>query len=547
MPFVRSQPGKKPGDQQREQVEQQSGLQRESGLVGSTGGSLHEGRARPQAPTPAAPTQQAQKPVSRAVNLSDYAAANVDKTRALAQKTAAGVATGARRAQSRLGQAQQEFGGLVNQGPSVQEGLQQTRDIQAKAGEGPISQSDVGRYRRLTEGYKGPQSLGEVDTNLAAKLGETAQAGQLATTTEGQRGLLQQQVGDQAGYTAGAGALDASLIAGQAGGIQQAGRAATAVGQRGLEAQTASGQQAQARAANLEELATRARQGLSAQVGDIGYDAQQTAEQNKVEQATDARQFQDFLQSGDSLNKSLQSLNTLGEELNTINVERATKGVSPNMQQQIMSGQIEQGKYSWQDWKSHFDDNGWNDADGEAMATEILKLIENRSKFAQAEYTLQEQQRGFTSNLTPDQLAVLERRGVDINQVFNQMRVQPGETTTGSYNYGGTQGLGSDLSPWGGGLGGAIQLQHRLVDRALGGGPVYTGSASISNPTGQTMTASYDPAKGYKSLEDVMSQYGVMSQLPTTQAEAMTDQQRQQLRALQQLATVSGGKFETKE
>ena len=30
MPFVRSQPGKKPGDQQREQVEQQSGLQRES-------------------------------------------------------------------------------------------------------------------------------------------------------------------------------------------------------------------------------------------------------------------------------------------------------------------------------------------------------------------------------------------------------------------------------------------------------------------------------------------------------------------------------------
>ena len=67
MPFVRSQPGKKPGDQQREQVEQQSGLQRESGLVGSTGGSLHEGRARPQAPTPQAPTVEKQTP-TRAVN-----------------------------------------------------------------------------------------------------------------------------------------------------------------------------------------------------------------------------------------------------------------------------------------------------------------------------------------------------------------------------------------------------------------------------------------------------------------------------------------------
>ena len=485
--------------------------------------------------------------MSRAVNLSDYAAANVDKTRALAQKTAAGVATGARRAQSRLGQAQQEFGGLVNQGPSVQEGLQQTRDIQAKAGEGPISQSDVGRYRRLTEGYKGPQSLGEVDTNLAAKLGETAQAGQLATTTEGQRGLLQQQVGDQAGYTAGTGALDASLIAGQAGGIQQAGRAATAVGQRGLEAQAASGQQAQARAANLEELATRARQGLSAQVGDIGAEASQQAEQNKAEQAADAQQFQSFLQAGGGIDKSVNALNTLGEELNNINVERASKGVSPEFQQQMMNGEIEPGTYSWQDMKSHYDRNDWGDEEGERQATEVLKLIENRWKFHQAQRTLESQQQGLQSNLTPDQQAVLERRGIDISQVIQQMRAQPGQTTQGAYNYGGTEGIASNLSPWGGGLGGAIQLQHRVIDRALGGGPRYTGSASGVNPTGRTLTASYDKAQGYQTLADVLGQYGTLNQLGTTQATAMTQQQRQQLRALQQLATVSGGKFETKE
>ena len=182
MPFVRSQPGKKPGDQQREQVEQQSGLQRDSGLVGSTGGTLHEGRARPQAPTPAAPTPQAQKPVSRAVNLSDYAAANVDKTRALAQRTASNVAGGARRAQSRLGQAQSEFRGLATQGPSLREGLSEAKQIQTQAAENQLGQSDVRRYKDLTQGYQGPQALGEVDTNLSAILGATSQEGQLATT-----------------------------------------------------------------------------------------------------------------------------------------------------------------------------------------------------------------------------------------------------------------------------------------------------------------------------------------------------------------------------
>ena len=100
MPFVRQQPGQKPGDQQREQVEQTSGLQRESGLIGSTGGSLHEGMQRP---TPTAPTPTRQEPQqrSRALNLSDYAAANIDKTRALAQQTASRVAGGARRTQER--------------------------------------------------------------------------------------------------------------------------------------------------------------------------------------------------------------------------------------------------------------------------------------------------------------------------------------------------------------------------------------------------------------------------------------------------------------
>ena len=546
MPFVRSQPGKKPGDQQREQVEQQSGLQRESGLVGSTGGTLHEGRARPVAPTPAAPTP-AEKPVSRAVNLSDYAAANVDKTRALAQRTASNVSQGARRAQSRLGQAQGEFRGLATQGPSLREGLSEAQQIQTQAAENQLGQADVRRYQDLTQGYQGPQTLGEVDTNLSAILGATSQEGQLATTAEGQRGLLQQQVGDQAGYTAGAGALDASLIASQAGGIQQAGRAATAVGQRGLEAQAASGQQAQARATDLQEVAERARQGLQTEVGGIGHDAAQTAEQNKVAQAADAEQFQSFIQSGGGIDKSVNALNTLGEALNNINVERASKGVSPEFQQQMMNGEIEPGKYSWQDMKSHFDRNDWNDEDGEAMASEVLKLIENRWKFKQAERALESQQQGMIANLTPDQQAVLERRGIDMNQVLQQMRAQPGQTTQGAYNADGSrQGLFSDLSPWGGGVGAAFQIQHRIFNNLLGNDK-YQGSASAANPTGQTLTAGYNKAQGYQSLEDVLNQYGVMNQLPTTQADAMTQQQKQQLRALQQLATVSGGKFETKE
>ena len=256
MPFVRQQPGQKPGDQQREQVEQTSGLQRESGLIGSTGGALHEGMQRPTAPTPApaAPQQR-----SRALNLSDYAAANIDKTRALAQQTASRVAGGARRAQETLGQAQQEFGGLVNQGPSVAEGLQETRDIQQKQ---HLTEADRSRYTQLTGGYKGPETLGDVNQNLASQLGAASQEGQLAQTAEGQRGLLQQQLGQEGGYSAGAGALDAALVGAQSGGIRQAGQAAAGVGQRGLEAATQAGQLAQTRAADLQRLSQQAGQNL---------------------------------------------------------------------------------------------------------------------------------------------------------------------------------------------------------------------------------------------------------------------------------------------
>ena len=307
MPYVRQQPGQKPGDQQREQVEQTSGLQRESGLIGSTGGSLHEGRARPQAPTPTAPTP-AQKPVSRAVNLSDYAAANVDKTRALAQRTAANVAGGARRAQSRLGQAQSEFRGLANQGPSLQEGLSETRQIQTKAAENQLGQADTRRYKDLTAGYRGPQALGDVDANLAGQLGATSQAGQLASTTEGQRGLLAQQVGDQAGYTAGAGALDASLIAGQAGGIQQAGRAAQAVGQRGLQAATSAGQLAQQRTGELAQIQQGARQQLQQRVlGQEHAVAQQVEAQQQQAQAKQAS-FNKFIQDVPEFGKVQESV-----------------------------------------------------------------------------------------------------------------------------------------------------------------------------------------------------------------------------------------------
>ena len=44
-----------------------------------------------------------------------------------------------------------------------------------------------------------------------------------------------------------------------------------------------------------------------------------------------------------------------------------------------------------------------------------------------------------------------------------------------------------------------------------------------------------------------MGQYLQPERQQLTREQTMTDQQRQQLRALQQLATVSGGRFETKE
>ena len=73
----------------------------------------------------------------------------------------------------------------MNQGPSVQEGLSETRQLQSKALQGDVGAQDISRYKDLTAGYQGPETLADVDTNLAAKLGATSQAGQLAATTEG--------------------------------------------------------------------------------------------------------------------------------------------------------------------------------------------------------------------------------------------------------------------------------------------------------------------------------------------------------------------------
>ena len=442
MPFVRSQPGKKPGDQQREQVEQQSGLQRESGLVGSTGGTLHEGRARPQAP--AAPTLN-KKPVSRAVNLSDYAAANVDKTRALAQRTAANVSQGARRAQSRLGQAQSEFRGLATQGPSLQEGLSEARQIQTQAAQDQIGQADVRRYKDLTAGYQGPQALGEVDTNLSAILGTASQEGQLATTAEGQRGLLQQQVGDQAGYTAGAGALDASLIAGQAGGIQQAGRAAQAVGQRGLEAATSAGQLAQQRTGELQQLQQQARQQLTQEVAGQEHAVQQQVEAQQQQAQAKQASFNKFIQDVPQFAKIQESVVAAKQKF-----ANAVKD-------------FKKGKFR--------------------------SLIPAAKEYHQQAANARQLTQQYTAQLDPNQLAQYGLTVADFQDLVPDAQYETGK-------------LFKD--------------------------PKMTGRDAL---TAEDLQAKAFLGPG----ADAITAEGVM-----------TEQQRQQLRALQQLATVSGGKVETK-
>ena len=543
MPYVRQQPGQKPGDQQREQVEQTSGLQRESGLIGSTGGSLHEGRARPQAP--AAPTLQQKKPVSRAVNLSDYAAANIDKTRALAQQTAANVAGGARRAQSRLGQAQQEFRGLATQGPSLGEGLAETRRIQQKAlditggdvkqppsrtiladsqrqsdafgagqrflksqppttptrqtnlTQGPenlpqvetkqvepvpgqpiqggLTEEDIRRYQELTGGYKGPQALGEVDTSLSALLGATSQEGQLAATTEGQRGLLAQQVGDQAGYTAGAGALDASLIAGQAGGIQQAGRAAQAVGQRGLQAAESAGQLAQQRTGELSQIQQEARQQLQQQV--LGREHEVTQQVEAQQEQAKAKQA--------SFNKFIESVPEFGK------VQESVAGAKQKFIAALKN--FKKGRFR--------------------------SLVPAMKEFTQQLSNARQLTQNYVASLDPNQLAQFGLTTADFRDMVPDAEQELTRITR-------------DPSPLG-----------RVGRYGIFGGTLFdrdkSGRSLLQEPTmsgREALTAEDLQAKAFLGPgADAITAEGVM-----------TEQQRRQLQALQRLASVSGGRIETK-
>ena len=577
MPFVRQQPGKKPGDQQREQVEQTSGLQRESGLIGSTGGSLHEGMQRPTAPTPAPAAPQ---PRSRALNLSDYAAANIDKTRALAQQTASRVAGGARRAQESLGRAQQEFGGLVNQGPTLGEGLAETQRIQQKAlnvnttpttpykpaetgrtvlsdtqrqsdafsegqrflkslppttptrqtnlpqgpnnlptvdtteeiitpaqqpiagtAEGTLTEQDIRRYHQLTGGYQGPQALGDVDANLASQLGAASQEGQLAQTTAGQRGLLQQQLGQEGGYSQGAGTLDAALVGAQSGGIRQAGQAAAGVGQRGLEASTQAAQQAGTRAADLQKLSQQAGQSLQQQVGDIEQDISQQTTQAQEQAASNKAIIDSIGLRNPDVKKYSDEVNKAGEQLGALDMSLATKGLSPELQRAILAGEIDPATMSWQKFKSSFDSDDWDDDWGEPMATEAMKLVKAAWAYRRGTEKLNNISQNFTSGLSDMDRQALTQYGLDHANIIQQMNVGEGNLTTDKH--------------W--------------VARDSG----------YLNPYGQHTTLQFQGQQGAQSLQDVIKNYGI-TQPTFTRESTMTPEQKIQLRALQQLSSRSG-------
>ena len=166
--------------------------------------------------------------------------------------------------------------------------------------------------------------------------------------------------------------------------------------------------------------------------------------------------------------------------------------------------------------KSHLDRNEWDDDQGERMADEILKVIKNRWEAKQMEQRLNTQMGGFVQNMNPEQARVLQERGIDPNNLIQQMGITPGNVSTTQYSAGFSQGKG------------------------------HWGSASPINRQGLTSTAYYGAPQGGRSFQDVLGQYLTPTQ-NLTKEQTMTDQQRQQLRALQQLATASGGRFETKE
>ena len=230
MPFVRN-----PRDRNKQIETQQSennALQKDLGTVGSVGGALLQD-SKPRSTTSTAPTLTSPSPerktvTPRATNLSDLAAANIDKTQALSQDIASEQAAGVRDFNRRLSTAQSDLRSSLEASPDPDRSRAIVDEYREKAKEGTLGARD---YTNLTDAfgtYQGPEKLSDIDPGIAeTEANLTSQGRDLQT---GARGTLQDRLASEGTYSTGARNLDTALVGQQSQGIQQTGRASAGVG-----------------------------------------------------------------------------------------------------------------------------------------------------------------------------------------------------------------------------------------------------------------------------------------------------------------------------
>ena len=174
-----------------------------------------------------------------------------------------------------------------------------------------------------------------------------------------------------------------------------------------------------------------------------------------------------------------------------------------------MNGQWDPATVSWQDFKTHYDKNGWGEDEAWRQAGNAVKLMNATWTLRKANEKMTNIRDNFTSGLSERDVQALASRGIDPRSLMQQMNIRAGTTAADSYNYG-----------W--------------WDEGQA-----KGSASHANPTGQTSTLTYQGPQGGQTLEQVIQQYGIQ-QPNITRESTMTTEQQNRLRALQQLASRSG-------
>ena len=518
MPFVRN-----PRDRNKQIETQQSennALSKDLGTVGSVGGALLQDKA-PSGTTSTAPTLSSPSPERktaplRATNLAEYGRANIGKTEALGQSLASRQAQGVRDFNQRLAESGGRIQSSLDQSTNLGDSRAKAEDFLAKSKEGTLTHRDYTDLQDAFKGYQGPKTLADIDPSISRE--------QESLANQNALGNLSKRVGDQSGYTTGVGTLDAALVGRQSQALQDTGRAAAGAGAELSRVDDRLTSLTDDRATNLAKLIEDTRAGIT---GD--FDRTQGIIDTKYETTKDqVKHDQNVLQELSTADANLKVLsdayNEKGRLLNNINIERATKGWSPDYQQKLLAGLVDPTAESWQSHKTHLDGQGWGEDEAWNQATEVMKLKQATWDMRLAKEAYLAEQNKFTQTLQDNQADFFNRHGIDPAELVKQMNYGPGTFDIGGYNTGG----------WDTGT----------MFRNRG----YTGSASQYNPKGYTSTMTYNPLANRTSLADLLNKNIQLQDLSTlTPGSVTTPEQRSQIAALQYLAGLTGDRLQTKD